>query len=282
MITRTTDPTGTCAAFLSHLRGQERAEGTIQNYMRAVRSFQRWLGDQPLTPELCAQWKVQISGSGCAPSTANAMLAAVNKYLRFLGREDCLLHPLRLQRRCFCEDRRELTREEYHQLLSTASALGRERLALLLETICSTGIRVSELPFITVEAACSGRAQVSLKGKIRTVLIPSRLCRKLLAYARERSFAADPVFQTRAGAPLSRRQVWAEMKELARRAGIPEAKVFPHNLRHLFARTYYHATGDVARLADILGHASMETTRIYLISTGAEHARQLDHLGLVR
>ena len=162
-----------------------------------------------------------------------------------------------------------------------ARALGQERLALLMETVCATGIRVSEVRYITVEAARFGRAEIALKGKIRTILLPGKLCRKLLKYARKNKIASGEIFLTGGGRSLSRKQIWAEMKSLGKRAGIEPSKVFPHNLRHLFARMFYKVCRDVAKLADVLGHSSIETTRIYLISTGAEHARTLERLGLV-
>ena len=177
--------------------------------------------------------------------------------------------------------RRELTREEYGRLVSTAERLGREWLALLLETICATGIRVSEVRYLTVEAAARGRAEISLKGKIRTILLPGKLCRKLLKYARRQKIASGEVFLTRSGRGLSRKQIWAEMKSLCGKAGVEPSKVFPHNLRHLFARTFYKVCRDVAKLADVLGHSSLETTRLYLISTGQEHARTLERLHLL-
>ena len=186
---------------------------------------------------------------------------------------------LRLQRRVFRDQSRELTREEYGRLLAAAD--GKPRLALLMETICSTGIRVSEVQYITVEAAREGRADISLKGKIRTILLPGKLCRKLLKYAKQQKTASGEIFLTRSGKGLTRRQIWAEMKALCVKAGVERSKVFPHNLRHLFACAFYRVTRDIARLSDVLGHSSIETTRIYLISTGAEHARALDRLGLV-
>jgi site-specific recombinase XerD len=159
--------------------------------------------------------------------------------------------------------------------------MGRDRLALLIETICATGIRVSEVRYITVEAAQAGQTTISLKGKLRTILLPGKLCRKLLKYARKRKIASGEVFLTRSGKGLGRRQIWAEMKALCSKAGVERSRVFPHNLRHLFARSFYRACRDVVKLADVLGHSSIETTRIYLISTGAEHARQMAKLGLV-
>ena len=174
-----------------------------------------------------------------------------------------------------------MTREDYGRLLSTAEGMGKTRLALLMETICATGIRVSEVKYITLEALRAGRAEISLKGKVRTILIPGKLCRKLERYAKKQNIATGEIFRTRRGKGLSRRQIWAEMKALCARAGVAASKVFPHNLRHLFARTFYRASRDVAQLADVLGHSSIETTRIYLLSTGANHTRQLERLGLI-
>ena len=176
---------------------------------------------------------------------------------------------LRLQRQMFRNTERELIKEEYMRLLETAQSLGRERLALVMETICATGIRVSEVQYISVEAAQAGRTDITLKGKIRTILLPGKLCRKLLKYAKKQKIASGEIFLTRSGKGLSRRQIWAEMKALCARAGVEKSKVFPHNLRHLFARTFYRT------------YRSIETTRVYLISTGAEHAKQLERLGLV-
>ena len=195
---------------------------------------------------------------------------------------DCTVKPLRLQRRLFRSPDRELSRAEYGRLLSAARGLGRERLGLLMEAICATGIRVSEVQYITVEAARAGRAEVALKGKIRTILIPSKLCRKLLKYAKQQKIASGKIFLTQDGLPVSRQSIWTRMKALCEAAGVERSKVFPHNLRSLFARSFYGSCHDVVRLADVLGHSSIETTRIYLMSTGKEYLRQLDKLGLVQ
>ena len=269
------------AAFAGSLRAEERSTGTIENYLRAVRAFSGWLGDRPVEQGSAAAWKAALLAKGYAPGTVNAMLTAVNQFLRFLGLSEWAGRTLRLQRQLFRAADRELDREEYGRLLEAARLLGRERLALLMETICATGIRVSEVRYITVEALRRGRAEVALKGKIRTILIPGKLCRKLLKYAKRQNTASGELFLTRGGKSLSRKQIWAEMKAVCRAAGVAESKVFPHNLRHLFARTFYRASRDVAKLADVLGHSSIETTRIYLVSTGAEHARQLEGLGLI-
>lgn len=268
------------AAFAAYLRAEERSSGTVEKYLRDVCTFAAWLGDRPMTKELAAAWKDTLL-TGHAPVTVNAMLAAVNSLFRFMGWEDCKLKALRLQRRMFRDDSRELTRAEYDRLLETARAQGKERLALLMETICATGIRVSEVRYLTVEAVAAGRAEIALKGKIRTILLPGKLCRKLKKYAEKQKTVSGEIFLTRNGTGLSRRQIWSEMKALCKLAGVAASKVFPHNLRHLFARTFYRVCRDVAKLADVLGHSSIETTRIYLISTGAEHERALERLGLV-
>jgi site-specific recombinase XerD len=272
---------GQLAAFRRWLLEEEREPATIEKYLREVRAFAAWLEGAPVTKEGATAWKARLTASGFQPGTVNGKLSALNKFFAFLGWPDCRVKYLKIQRRVFRSSERELSREEYTRLLETARVLGRERLALLIETICATGIRVSELKYITVESMRNGRTEISLKGKIRTILIPGKLCRKLLKYARKRKIASGEIFLTRSGKSLSRRQIWAEMKALCARAGVERSKVFPHNLRHLFARTFYRACRDVVKLADVLGHSSIETTRIYLISTGAEHARQLERLGLV-
>ena len=269
------------SAFSAHLRQEDRSSGTAGKYLHDCTGFALWLGDRALTPEAAAQWREHLLQKGYAPATVNSMLSAVNRLLKFLGREDCRIRSLRIQRRTFREQRRDLTRGEYQRLLDAAAGLGRERLALLMETICATGIRVSEVRYITVEAARAGRTEIRLKGKIRTILLPSKLCRKLLKYARKQKTASGEIFLTRSGAPVSRRQIWREMKALCKEAGVEASKVFPHNLRHLFATAFYRACRDIVKLADVLGHSSIDTTRIYLMTTGAEHARQMEKLGLV-
>ena len=267
--------------FSDALAEEERSAGTIEKYVRDVRRFAAWLGGGEVTRERTASWRDGLLERGYAPVTVNSMVAAVNQFFVVLGWEDCKVKALKIQRKLFRDDRRELTREEYQRLLDAAHGLGRERLALLLETICATGIRVSEVKYITVEAAHAGRAEISLKGKLRTILLPGKLCRKLKKYARQQKTASGEIFLTRSGKSLSRRQIWAEMKRLCKAAGVAPSKVFPHNLRHLFARTFYRVCRDVVKLADVLGHSSIETTRIYLISTGSEHANILRKMHLV-
>lgn len=270
----------TLAAFARQLGEEERSPATLEKYLREVRQFAAFLGGREVTRDLAAAWREELSARQ-SPATVNGKLTALDRLLAFLGWEDCRVKHLRVQRQLFRDSARELSREEYARLVETARRLGRSRLSLLMETICVTGIRVSEVRYITVEAARSGQADIALKGKVRTILLPGKLCRKLLKYARQQKTASGEIFLTKSGKPLSRRQIWAEMKRLCLRAGVAPTKVFPHNLRHLFARTFYQATRDVAKLADVLGHSSIETTRIYLISTGAQHRRDLDRLRLV-
>ncbi len=268
-------------AFAAYLRREERSRNTIGKYLHDIRSFSQWLQGQPVTKELVTGWKAHLTAEGKAPVTVNAGLAALHSFFAFAGWEGLRVKYLKIQRQVFRDAGRELTREEFTRLVQAAEARGNRRLALLLETICATGIRVSEVRCITLEAANRGRADISLKGKIRTILLPGKLARKLQKYAKKQKIASGEIFLTRGGGSLSRRQIWGEMKSVCRAAQVDEGKVFPHNLRHLFARVFYRASRDIVKLADVLGHSSIETTRIYLITTGAEHARALDRLGLV-
>ena len=270
----------TLAAFARQLGEEERSPATLEKYLREVRQFAAFLGGREVTRELAAAWREELSARQ-SPATVNGKLTALDRLLAFLGWEDCRVKHLRVQRQLFRDFARELSREEYARLVETARRLGRGRLSLLMETICATGIRVSEVRYITAEAVREGRTEIALKGKIRTILLPGKLCRKLEKYARQKKITSGELFLTRSGRPMSRKQIWAEMKGVCRAAGVAPSKVFPHNLRHLFARCFYRVSRDVAKLADVLGHSSIETTRIYLISTGAEHARTLDQLRLI-
>ena len=267
-------------SFATYLRREERSEGTVSAYLANVHAFAKWLGVGHVTKEAVVAWKDELA-QHYAPATVNVKLAAVNAFFKFCGWQDCCVKALRLQRRVFRDPGRELTKAEYEKLVTAARDGGRTRLALLMETICGTGIRVSEVRYVTVEAAMAGQAEIALKGKIRTIMLPGKLCRKLLKYARKNKITSGEIFLTRSGRSLSRRQIWAEMKAVCAQAGVEPSKVFPHNLRHLFATTFYRACHDIVKLADVLGHSSVNTTRIYLITTGAEHARTLERLGLV-
>lgn len=265
------------SSFLSH---EERAPGTIEKYLRDVRTFTSWLNGRDVTKETAAEWKEYLLKMHYAPVTVNSMLAALNSLFRFAGWSECRVKFIKVQRRIFRESGKELSRAEYFRLIDTARSLGRNRLALIMETICSTGIRVSELQYITVEAARQGQAEIFLKGKVRTIMLSAGLCRKLLKYAKNKKIAFGEIFITGSGKGISRRQIWAEMKQLCKASGVEPGKVFPHNLRHLFATAFYSACRDIVQLADVLGHASIETTRIYLMTTGTEHRKKLDRLGL--
>lgn len=265
-----------CASMLA----DERAAGTVAKYRRDVTAFARWLGGRPVSKENSTGWKAHLLNRGYAPRTINSMLAAVNSFFRFAG-WNIKVKFLKIQRQLFRDATRELNRAEYTQLLAAARSNGQERLALIMETLCATGIRISALCHITVSAAQQGKATISLKGKIRTILLSTKLCRKLLKYAKKQKIAVGEIFLTSSGKGISRRQVWHELKRLCAAAGVESSKVFPHNFRRLFAVTYYKASRDIARLADVLGHSSIETTRIYLTVSGADQARQLDRLGLV-
>lgn len=268
-------------AYADYLQREEKSAATMEKYLRDVRAFARWLDDRVISKEIIARWKAHLIAQKYAPTTVNAMLSALNSLLDFLGLRECRVKFLKIQRRLFREAERVLTKDDYQKLLNTARKLGRERLELLVETIAATGIRVSEVPYITVEALRRGKAEISLKGKIRVILLPGKLCRKLMQFAEKQKNTSGAIFRTRSGKELGRRQIWAELKGLCKYAGVKPEKVFPHNLRHLFATVFYRTCRDIAKLADLLGHSSIETTRIYLVSPGGEHRRELDRLGLV-
>ena len=269
------------AKFERYLREEEHREATVEKYLRNVRFFACWLGERNVSKEAVAEWKTYLQREGYAPSTVNSKLAALNSFFSFAGMNECRVKFLHIQRLAFREDSRDLIKEEYERLLTTARLSGNVRLELIIETICATGIRVSELAYITAEAVRKGRAMVDLKGKMRIILLPKKLCRKLLGYIKKNKITSGEIFLTKTGKGISRRQIWREMKKLSEKAGVESSKVFPHNLRHLFATVFYKACRDIVKLADVLGHSSIETTRIYLMTTGTEHAKQMDRLELV-
>ena len=254
--------------FEDYLRHDEREESTIEAYLRSLTRFAEWADGRSVTKELAMEWKTALAESGYRPISVNAMLAAVNKFFICMGREDCKVKYLKLQRQMFRKSEKDLSKEEYQRLVQAAHEKGDLRMELVLETICATGIRVGELKYITVEAVRAGVAEIALKGKIRTILLPHRLCRKLQKYAKQQKIASGKIFLTQDGLPVSRQSIWTRMKALCEAAGVERSKVFPHNLRSLFARSFYGSCHDVVRLADVLGHSSIETTRIYLMSTG--------------
>lgn len=257
--------------YTDYLREQERSAATIQKYAHDLTALLEYLQGGALTKALMIGWKEVLSADH-APATVNSMLAAVNGFLRFMGWHALTVRLLKIQRPLFREEQRELSKAEYARLVDAAQRAGDERLALILQTICATGIRVSELRFISAEAVRSGRAEVCNKGKRRTVFLPDRLRRLLKAYLKKQKITAGAVFVTRTGRPLDRSNIWRAMKALCESAGVEPSKVFPHNLRHLFAKVYYALEKDLARLADILGHSSVNTTRIYTMESGAVRA----------
>jgi len=269
------------AAFLLWLRTEEKAQATIEKYGRDVRAFAGWLSGTEVTKDTAAEYKRHLLyEKGRAAAGVNGVIASLNAFFAFI-RLDIKIKPLKIQKLTFRIKEKELTRKEYMNLLTAAKSKRNERLNLVIQTICSTGIRVSELEFITVEAVRSGVAEITNKGKSRTVFLPKKLKPLLLSFANERGILAGCIFVTRSGRPLHRSNIWADMKKICRAAGVEKSKVFPHNLRSLFAKLFYGLDRDVVKLADILGHSSVETTRIYLKESGETHRLMMDALGLV-
>lgn len=267
-------------SYATHLQEQEKSTATIQKYVYNLTAFFLWLDGRELTKIALIEWKGYLTEQ-YAPASVNSMLATVNGFLSYLDLQSLSVKPLKIQKALFSDGTKELTREEYYRLVRAAEQDGNQRLALLIQTICAIGIRVSELKFITVEAVHTGRAEVSNKGKRRMVFLPGKLCSMLKRYLKHHGITTGPVFVTRSGTPLNRSNIWRDMKALCESSGVEPGKVFPHNLRHLFARTYYAVEKDLSRLADILGHSNVATTRIYTMESGVTHARQLEHLGLI-
>lgn len=272
--------TNKISRYIQFLFTQERAPNTLKKYRHDLENLRRFLGNQPLSKELLLLWKKKLAEQ-FSPKTVNSMLAAANGFLCFTGRRDLCVKPLKIQKNLFAEERKELSKAEYIRLIQVAKQQKKQRLALVIETICATGIRVSELQFVTVEAVRCGRAEIANKGKRRIIFLPSKLRKLLDNYAQKEKITAGAVFITRSGNSLDRSNIWREMKSLCEAAGVDKAKVFPHNLRHLFARTFYSMEKDLSRLADILGHSSINTTRIYTMESGSVHARKIECLGLV-
>lgn len=272
--------------YAAYLREQERAPATIQKYVHDLTALLDWLDSAPVTKAALIAWKGELTQRH-APVTVNSMLAAVNGFLKWMGWQECAVKLLKIQKSLFCTADKELTKAEYVRLVSVAQREGNRRLSLVIQTLCATGIRVSELKFITAGAVQSGRAEIINKGKRRTVFLPQKLRCLLREYLRTQKITAgteavsQAVFVTRTGRPLNRSNIWRDMKRLCESAGVEPSKVYPHNLRHLFARTYYAIERDLSRLADILGHSSVSTTRLYTIESGTVHQRQLERMGLV-
>lgn len=271
----------TMDAYEKHLQLEEKSTATIQKYIRDVNAFRGFTGREEISKEHVIRFKQHLLQSGYAPRSVNSMLASLNSLFSFLGWHECRVRMIRLQNQIYCPEEKELSRAEYARLCAAAKEDRNNRLWMILQTICSTGIRVSELTFITVEAVKRGEAAVSCKAKTRRVFLVSELRKKLLRFAAEQKITTGLIFVTRTGKPVSRTNIWREMKALCTRAAVDPRKVFPHNLRHLFARVFYSMEKDLAKLADILGHSSIDTTRIYIVSTGLEHRRKLEQMRLL-
>lgn len=267
--------------FSTWLHSEEKSKNTIEKYCRDVSAFAGYLAGSVLTKEKVVAYKNRLIEENYALRSVNSMLASLNSLFSFLNWTDLKVKSIKIQHQIYCPEEKELTKAEYIRLLGAAKQNKNQRLNLLIQTLCSTGIRVGELQFITVEAAKRGEAVVSLKGKTRRVFLVKKLKQKLLRYAREQKILSGPIFITRSGKPMNRTNIWREMKNLCALAGVNPSKVFPHNLRHLFARTFYSLEKDIALLADILGHSNINTTRIYIITTGDEHRRRMENLRLV-
>ncbi|MBE6696343.1 MAG: integrase [Ruminococcaceae bacterium] len=267
--------------FRNYLLAEEKALATLEKYIRDVRAFSAWLGGKCVDKKEILNYKEELCEKYSVASV-NSVISALNTFFAFCDWNEFIIKAIKMQRQIFASKEKELTKQEYERLLRTAESKGNERLYLLMQTICSSGIRVSELKYITVESLKKERAEINCKGKRRQVLLPTDLCKMLKAYAERQKIKSGPVFITKTGKPLDRSNIWSDMKKLCREAGVSEKKVFPHNLRHLFARTYYTIPKDIVRLADILGHSSINTTRIYTMENGDVHRRQIQKLGLLR
>lgn len=266
-------------SYHQYLLREEKSTATVKKYLRDARAFVVYVGDAVVTKEVVVAYKDALQIKAYAVRSINSMLASLNSLLDFLGWSDCKVKAIRQQRQIYCAEEKELSKAEYMRLLEAAEK--KPQLQLVMKTICGTGIRVSELKFFTVEDVKQGEVIVNCKGKRRTILIPGKLRKLLLDYAGKENIRSGVIFRSRKGNPLNRSCIWAQMKALCEEAGVAPSKVFPHNLRKLFARTFYGIEKDIAKLADILGHSSIDTTRIYIMTTGTEHRRKIERLGLV-
>ena len=267
--------------FKIDLVEEEKAQATIEKYIRDILAFVEWLSGRTVEKQTVLEYKQKLIEK-YAPASVNSVLSSLNRFFAFAEWFNCKVKSIKIQKQVFAKQERELTKAEYDRLLAAALHKNNKRLYLLMQTICSTGIRVSELKFITVEAVKAQKAIINLKGKTRSVFLPDMLCKMLLRYIKEEKIKSGSVFVSKNGRPLDRCNIYHDMKKLCESANVDRSKVFPHNLRHLFARTYYSLEKDISRLADILGHSSVNTTRIYTMETGEVHRKQIQKLGLLR
>lgn len=267
--------------FKTHLINEEKSSATLEKYIRDVVAFMQWLNDRVVEKIVVMEYKQNLI-ENYAPASANSMLSSINSFFGYMEWYDCKVKTFKIQKQIFANKDKELTKAEYERLLVAAKKRQNKKLYMLMQTICSTGIRVSELRYISTDAVRKGEAIINCKGKMRVVILPKQLCKMLSSYIKEQRISSGSVFITKNGKPLDRSNIWKLMKDLCENAGVSKDKVFPHNLRHLFARTYYSLEKDVVRLADILGHSSVNTTRIYTMETGEQHRIQIQRLGLLR
>ena len=273
--------TETIQLFNNYLIDEEKAHATICKYLHDVKEFQTWLGQRELCKMEVLAYKMELC-EHYSPASVNAALSSLNSFFRFMEWYDLKVKNLKIQKQIFASSDKNLTKAEYERLLQAAIKRKNERLYLLIQTICSTGIRVSEVRYITVKAVNQGVAEINCKGKYRQVFLPKQLCQILKKYVHKQKIKSGSVFITKNGNPLDRSNIWSDMKKLCKAANVSERKVYPHNLRHLFARTYYGLQKDIVRLADILGHSNVNTTKIYTMETGEVHRAQIQKLGLLR
>ena len=267
--------------YRKYLISEEKSELTVKKYVHDIAEFKLWLGSHELNKETVLTYKSYLCEQ-YSPASVNAALSSLNSFFNYMEWYDLRVKNLKIQKQIFASADKELTKAEYDRLLEAAKLKKNERLYLLMQTICSTGIRVSEVRYVTVESVSRGMAEINCKGKHRQIFLPKQLCELLKKYTKEQKIKSGPVFITKNGNPLDRSNIWSDMKKLCKSANVSEKKVFPHNLRHLFARTYYSIQKDIVRLADILGHSSVNTTRIYTMETGEIHRKQIQKLGLLR
>ena len=268
-------------SFKNHLINEEKASATLEKYMRDIKAFFEWISGTEIDKRKVLDYKEYLIGK-FAPTSVNSVLSSLNSFFEFNNWYELKVKMLKIQKQIFAQKDKELSKAEYERLLDAAKAKSNERLYLLMQTICSSGIRVSELQYITVDAVKLRKATINCKGKMRIVILPKELCRMLTEYAKTQKITSGSVFVTKTGKPLDRSTIWKMMKALCESARVSKNKVFPHNLRHLFARTFYTLQKDIVRLADILGHSSVNTTRIYTMETGEIHRKQIQKLGLLR
>lgn len=265
------------SGFENYLKNEEKSVVTIEKYVRDVHRFLSFLSEfskeAAISKEHILQYKKYLSDQGYEPASINSMLVALNCFLRFCGLQKLCVKLLRIQRQMFCKKEKELSKEEYHRLVNAADG---SRLAYIIQTICGTGIRVSELKYITVNAVFSGKATVNCKNKTRVIFLPVSVQKLLREYIKKSGIKSGIVFVTKSGKPIDRSNIWRDMRVLCKKAKVSKEKVFPHNLRHLFARTFYSIDKDITRLADLLGHSSINTTRIYIMESGKRHLLGLE------